>query len=222
MGCLTTPFLSTCLFFPLQAHTLTGKVISVADGDTITILDSSKKQHKIRLYGIDTPEKKQSFGKAAKKHTSRLTYKKQATVKAYDTDRYGRTVGVVKVDGTNVNESLIRAGLAWQYRKYCKEKFCSNWLQLEERAKTSNIGLWKDKDPVPPWQWRKAKRNSSYAKSSSGKYTTSSGGFHGNVKSHVFHSPSCRHYNCKNCTATFSNKDVALKAGYRACGQCRP
>lgn len=98
--------------FPLQVHALTGKVISVADGDTITILDSSNKQHKIRLYGIDTPEKKQAFGKAAKQHTSRITYKKNATVKAYDTDRYGRTVGLVIVGGTNVNESLIRAGLA--------------------------------------------------------------------------------------------------------------
>ena len=66
------------------------------------------------LFGIDTPENKQAFGKAAKKHTSRLIYNKQAMVKAYDTDRYGRTVGVVKNGGTNVNESLIRAGLAWQ------------------------------------------------------------------------------------------------------------
>lgn len=100
--------------FPGQAHALTGKVISVADGDTITILDASNRQHKIRLYGIDTPEKKQAFGKAAKKYTSRLTYKKQAKVKTYDNDKYGRTVGVVKVGGTNVNESLIRAGYAWQ------------------------------------------------------------------------------------------------------------
>ncbi|MFT5731256.1 MAG: endonuclease YncB(thermonuclease family) [Desulforhopalus sp.] len=73
-------FLFLIVSFPHQAHALTGKVISIADGDTITILDSSNQQHKIRLYGIDTPEKKQAFGKAAKKHTSRLTYKKQATV----------------------------------------------------------------------------------------------------------------------------------------------
>jgi micrococcal nuclease len=91
-------------FFPLQAHALTGKVISVADGDTITILDSSNKQHKIRLYGIDTPEKKQAFGKAAKKYTSRLTYKKNATVTIYGIDRYGRTVGVVVADRVNVPE----------------------------------------------------------------------------------------------------------------------
>ncbi|MFT5729257.1 MAG: micrococcal nuclease [Desulforhopalus sp.] len=208
--------------FPLQSYALTGKVVSVADGDTITILDSSNKQHKIRLYGIDTPEKKQTFGKAAKKYTSRLTYKKLATVKVYDTDRYGRTVGVVKVGGTNVNESLIKAGLAWQYKKYFKEKFCRSWLQLEKKAKASSIGLWKDKDPVPPWQWRKGKRNTSHVKKTSGKYAASPGGFHGNVKSHVFHSPSCRHYNCKNCTDTFLNKGTALKAGYRACGMCKP
>ena len=119
---LTISLLLVCL--PLQSLALTGKVISVADGDTISILDSSNKQHKIRLYGIDTPEKKQAFGKAAKKYTSRLTFKKMVIVKAYDTDKYGHTVGVVKVDGINVNESLVRAGLAWQYRKYCKTSFC--------------------------------------------------------------------------------------------------
>ena len=94
---ITIHLLIAVLLIPSFSYALTGKVISVADGDTITILDSSKQQHKIRLYGIDTPEKKQAFGKAAKKHTARLTYRKIATVKSYDKDRYGRTVGVVMV-----------------------------------------------------------------------------------------------------------------------------
>ena len=106
------PILLVILLLPSLCHALTGKVISVADGDTITILDSGKRQHKIRLYGFDCPEKGQPFGKAAKKFTSRLTYKKTATVTEYDTDRYGRTVGVVKVGGVNVNEEIIRAGYA--------------------------------------------------------------------------------------------------------------
>jgi micrococcal nuclease len=145
---------------PTLSHALTGKVISIADGDTITILDSSKKQHKIRLYGIDCPEGGQPFGKAAKKHTAKLTSRKTATVTEYDTDRYGRTVGVV-ADGVNVNESLFKAGYAWQYRKYCKAKFCDDWLQQEKEAGNSHKGLWKDSDPVPPWQWRKGAQNSS-------------------------------------------------------------
>ena len=109
------------LLIPQVAVALQGKVISVADGDTITVLDSSNKQHKIRLYGIDCPEKGQSFGKAAKNLTSRLTYRKTAVVTKYDTDKYGRTVGVVQVGGVNVNEEIIRAGYGWQYRKYCKD-----------------------------------------------------------------------------------------------------
>lgn len=95
----TILFLCFFVLFLGLSHALTGKVISVADGDTITILDSSRKQHKIRLYGIDCPEKGQAFGKAAKKHTSHLTYQKTATVTEYDTDKYGRTVGVVQVGG---------------------------------------------------------------------------------------------------------------------------
>ena len=81
----------------IPCSALTGKVISVADGDTITILDSSNQRHKIRLYGIDTPEKGQAYGEAAKKHTARLAHRKIANVKVYDTDKYGRTVGVVSV-----------------------------------------------------------------------------------------------------------------------------
>ncbi len=207
---------------PLQSFALTGKVISVADGDTITILDSSKQQHKIRLYGIDTPEKKQACGMAAKQYTSRLAYKKVADVNVIDTDRYGRSVGVVTVDGVNVNESILNAGYAWQYGKYCKKQFCGAWLKYQNKAKAAKKGLWRDKQPTAPWDWRKAKRNTSYKKKSSQKYSATSGEFHGNVKSHVFHRASCRHYNCKNCTQGFSSRSEALNAGYKPCGGCKP
>ena len=116
----TIAILFFLLTIPALSHALTGKVISVADGDTITILDSSNRQHKIRLYGIDTPEKKQDFGKTAKKYTASLTAGKKIKVTAYDTDRYGRTVGVVEVNGLNVNRKLIESGYAWQYRRIAK------------------------------------------------------------------------------------------------------
>ena len=116
---------------PQVTVALEGKVVSIADGDTITVLQD-RNQIKIRLYGIDTPEKGQAFGKAAKKYTSALVARKTVKVIPYDTDKYGRTVGVVLVGGVNVNQSLIATGLAWQYRKYCKESFCSDWLQLEK------------------------------------------------------------------------------------------
>ena len=218
----TIPLFIILLIVPSLSFALTGKVISIADGDTITILDSSKKQHKIRLYGIDCPEKGQPFGKAAKKHTAKLTARKMATVTEYDTDRYGRTVGVVQVDGVNVNENLIKAGLAWQYKKYCRAAFCKDWLQKEKEAAISQVGLWRDSDPVPPWQWRKGARNSSYSKNTTVRYAATSDGYHANVKSHVFHGPGCKHYNCKNCTQSFSGRSAALKAGYRPCGRCKP
>ncbi len=188
------------------------------------LLFSIKNYHqtKIRLYGIDTPEKGQPYGKAAKKFTSKLTYKKKAKVRQYDKDKYGRTVGGVFVDGINVNEEIIKAGYAWQYQKYCKASFCKEWLQLEKKVRKSKIGLWKGADPIPPWKWRKGARNSSYSKSNTGKYGVASTGFHGNIKSHVFHAPSCRHYNCKNCVKSFDSRKEAVAAGYRPCGGCKP
>ena len=140
----------------------------------------------------------------------------------YDTDSYGRTVGVVQVGGVNVNESLIKAGYARQYRKYCKAQFCIDWLQEEKNAITAQRGLWKDSDPVPPWQWRKGARNSSYSKNTTVRYAATSDGYNGNVKSHIFHVSSCQHYNCKNCSRNFSGRSAALRTGYRPCGRCKP
>ena len=106
-------FIVFFFLLPSLHYPQTGKVISIADGDTVTIL-SGKSQHKIRLYGIDTPEKGQAFCNAAKKYTSELVVGKTVDVVTYDTDRYGRTVGVVSVNGLNVIQSLItsRASMA--------------------------------------------------------------------------------------------------------------
>lgn len=216
-------FLAVFLLVPslCLAQTLTGKVISVADGDTITILTNTKQQVKIRLYGIDTPESGQAFGQKAKQFTSSLVFGKQVEVKAYDTDKYGRTVGVVLVNGQNVNEEIIRAGYAWQYRKYCKETFCPSWLDLEDRARSSKIGIWYDKKPIPPWEWRKVARESNSPDPFvSPLPSVSAGAYHGNIKSHVLHASRCQDYNCKNCTASFSSVDEALSAGYRVHEQC--
>ena len=139
------------------AETITGRVVSVSDGDTLTILDSSNTQFKIRLAAIDAPEKAQPFGQRGKQKLSDLCYGKSASIEVISTDRYGRSVGDVDCAGVNANEMMVQSGLAWVYRKYDKghEHFC----QIEEDARNASRGLWADNNPVPPWEWRKAKRN---------------------------------------------------------------
>jgi len=131
----------------------TGKVVGVTDGDNITVLHNGQGE-KIRLHGIDCPEKGQAFGTVAKQFTSALAFGKEVTVTVYDTDRYGRTVGTVKLlDGRILNQELVKAGLAWWYRQYAPKD--ATLERLETEAKNEKSGLWVDPHPVPPWEWRK-------------------------------------------------------------------
>ncbi len=152
------PIATLPLFFSfalLASQTLaadfTGRVVGVADGDTITVLHNGKGE-RIRLHGIDCPEKRQAFGKRAKQLTSNLVFGKTVTVQAVDRDRYGRTVGVVLLpDGRSLNHELVRAGLAWMYRRYTNDQSLSD---LEEEARVARRGLCSDPHAVPPWDWR--------------------------------------------------------------------
>lgn len=199
---------------------LSGKVVGVSDGDTITVLQN-KQQYKIGLYGVDCPESSQAFGQRAKEFTSAMLFGKTVEVTVYDIDKYDRSVGVVKVDGKTVNEALLKNGYAWLYTKYCDQSFCSEWKNLEQQANGKRLGLWVDKTPTPPWEWRKNKREGQQTLSAATQLPgPSTGVFHGNTKSHVVHSPDCQHYNCKNCTETFRTVEDAVKAGYRKHEQC--
>ncbi|MDP2100859.1 MAG: thermonuclease family protein [Methylotenera sp.] len=151
--------LAFTLTFSLAAHaeTIEGRVVGVSDGDTLTILDADNAQFKIRLAAIDAPEKAQAFGQRGKEKLSDICYGKHASVTVVDTDRYGRTVGEVVCDGTNANETMIKSGLAWVYRKYAKGY--GHLYAFEEEAKAAKRGLWADPNPTAPWEWRKAKRN---------------------------------------------------------------
>ena len=193
-----------------------GTVISVADGDTVTVLHGREKV-KIRLYGIDAPEKKQAYGQKSKKAMNAMVRKRTVEVQPYDQDKYGRTVAVISVNGLNVNESMVKKGLAWVYRKYCRAVFCRNWLQYEQQAREDMLGLWKDPHAMPPWEWRQQDRNVS-----SSTTAVVPGPYHGNIKSHVFHKASCKQFNCKNCIQGFQNREEAIAAGYRPCGFCNP
>jgi len=142
----------------LQAATLQGKVVSVADGDTITVLDGNKTQHKIRLQGIDAPEKAQAFGHKSKQSLNQLVHSKMVTVEFEKKDKYGRTVGKVLLNGTDVCLEQIKLGMAWHYKQYQSEQSKEDreiYAQAEQLAKLQAIGLWRDKNPMSPWDFRK-------------------------------------------------------------------
>ena len=143
------------LLWPLTAHAWMAKVVSVTDGDTIKVYNAEQGQVKIRFYGIDTPEKAQPYGKAAGKYLTSLIAGAAVEVESVTKDRYGRTVGIVWDNETNINQEMVRAGYAWVYKRYCKKPFCDFWLELENKAKTDKLGLWKEPNPVPPWEWRR-------------------------------------------------------------------
>ncbi len=145
----------------IHAATLSGRVVAVADGDTITVLDNTNTQHKIRLAGIDAPEKKQAFGNVSKKSLSDLVYGKQVDVDWQKQDRYGRTVGKVILNGLDANLEQIKRGMAWFYSKYQNELIMDDRLSYRhahESAQAANVGLWVDKEPTAPWDFRKVQR----------------------------------------------------------------
>jgi endonuclease YncB( thermonuclease family) len=145
----------------ILAATIEGRVVGVSDGDTITVLDGTKTQHKIRLAGIDAPESKQAFGQASKKHLSDLVFGKQVTIDCGKTDRYKREVCVVLVDGQDANLAQVKAGMAWWYRQYQKEqtpRHRAEYEAAESAAKAGRVGLWGDAAALPPWEWRHPKR----------------------------------------------------------------
>lgn len=149
--CLIIGILSLLLSLPLIAQTQ-GKVVAVADGDTFTMLTGEKKQIKVRLYGIDCPERKQAFGQVAKDFTADAVFGKEVKLSKEGKDRYGRTVAIVELeDGRILNEMLLQAGLAWHYKRYDKNP---DWAQMETRARRKRLGLWKDKYPIAPWDFR--------------------------------------------------------------------
>ncbi len=144
-----------CFATPVNAREtlLVGRVVGVHDGDTITVLTDGKKSSKIRLNGIDAPETKQPFGARAKEELSGLVFGKTVEVTVQATDRYGRTVGRVRIGDVDVNLAMVRAGMAWWYRAYARGDKALEAAEAEARA--SRRGLWSEKDPTPPWEWRK-------------------------------------------------------------------
>jgi endonuclease YncB( thermonuclease family) len=154
------------------AETITGRVVGVADGDTVTVLDADRTQHKIRVAGIDAPEKKQAFGQRSKASMSDLVFGKDVVVMTSKRDRYGRLVGKVLVAAPSCTASTcpktldaglaqITTGMAWWYRQYAQEQSAEDagaYEFAEQEARGRHAGLWRDADPIAPWDWRRASR----------------------------------------------------------------
>lgn len=166
---------------PAAAQTVTGKVVGIADGDTLTILTPQRAQLKVRLDGIDAPEDGQEFSAAAKRALSALTSGKTVTLQVSGTDRYERTLGTVIADGQNVNLVMVRAGFAWHFVKYSDDE---DLAAAERAARSERRGLWADLRPIAPWDYRALKK----------KPQEATGGHWLNSGSGVRHNSTCRWY----------------------------
>ena len=143
-----------------HGDTLYGFVVGLSDGDTVTVLDSSKAQHKVRLGGIDAPEKKQAFGERSRQSLSDLVFHKQVEVEFSKTDRYGRIVGKVLVSNVDAGLEQVKRGLAWHYKAYEREQSPADrvlYAQAELDARKAQRGLWQETMPTPPWDFRKSR-----------------------------------------------------------------
>ena len=150
--------LALCLVLQVQADTLLGKVINVADGDSITVLDATNTQHKVRLTGIDAPERRQAFGNVSKESLAELVAGQSVAVEWDKVDRYGRKVGKVLLAGQDANLAQVRRGLAWHYKQYQREQSPTDqksYAAAEIEAKEAKLGLWRDAEPMPPWEFRR-------------------------------------------------------------------
>lgn len=138
-------------------NSISGTVVKIADGDTITILDAQNVQHKIRLQAIDAPERRQDFSAVSRENLASLVFGKYVRIEYEKVDRYGRLVGKVWVDGNDECLEQLKAGLAWHYKEYEKEQPPADrqlYANAEQEARTQQRGLWKDPDPTPPWEYR--------------------------------------------------------------------
>lgn len=133
-------------------------MVGISDGDTITVLDASLRQHKVRLQGIDAPESRQAFGNVAKRGLSDLVAGQQVEVRFEKEDRFGRLLGVVYAGGQDVNLAMVSRGLAWHYTFYQRDQLIldrQRYALAQQHARQAGIGLWRDAQPTPPWDFRR-------------------------------------------------------------------
>ena len=143
------------------SQTLTGRVVRIADGDTITVLDATNTQHRIRLQGIDAPESHQAFGTQSKKNLSDMVFDKDVTAVCDKTDQYGRLVCKILLNDKDVNLEQVKAGMAWHYKEYQREQSAEDrelYARAEDEARNARRGLWTDADPIEPSAFRREQK----------------------------------------------------------------
>jgi endonuclease YncB( thermonuclease family) len=142
------------------ANVIHGRVVGVSDGDSVTVLDAQKTQYKIRLPGIDAPERAQAYGQKAKESLSDLVFGKTVDVEWSKQDRYGRIVGMITLAGVDINLEQIKRGMAWHYKQYQNEQSPEDriaYAQSESQARDKKLGLWRDPSPIEPSVFRQKK-----------------------------------------------------------------
>jgi endonuclease YncB( thermonuclease family) len=141
------------ILIPAVGYGWSGRVTRVLDGDTIEVRQG-RAVEKIRLYGIDAPEKDQPYGARASRFLRKQVLRQQVEIRPVARDRYGRTVALVLRDGQSVNRLLLQRGYAWVYKRYCRKQICRQWQREQAVARQVGRGLWAADDPMPPWEWR--------------------------------------------------------------------
>lgn len=131
---------------------IAGQVVAVIDGDTVGVMLNGS-EARVRLHGIDAPEKSQPFGDRAKRDLSERVFGRVVQVDTVDRDRYGRVVGRIHLEGRDINAEMVRAGLAWWYRQYAPDD--TILADAETEARAARRGLWQNAEPVAPWEWRR-------------------------------------------------------------------
>lgn len=141
-----------------NADELSGRVTDIASGDSITIIDASGVEYKVRLSGIDAPEKQQPFGQESKKSLADLVYGKEVTVNWIKRDYHKRVVGKVMLNKTDVNLEQVKRGVAWVFKHFVNDPYSqdqADYVDAQEQAEDRRLGLWTQKDPIPPWEFRR-------------------------------------------------------------------
>ncbi len=140
-----------------ESAELYGRVVRVSDGDTITIVDAERRRYRVRLAGIDAPERRQAYGKVSKQHLASQVFGRSVIVDWHKEDRYGRLVGKVSIDANDAGLGQLKAGMAWHYKQYANEQSSSDqraYAAAEVDARRARVGLWRGPEPIPPWEFR--------------------------------------------------------------------